>query len=121
MAYQKDYEVNSTTADGAKTRGSVYIRGLKDKEGYDSFKFILEKAVDFCDLDIQIVLKAIEEAFKPKIKPTTVYEKGGSKKLPGIGKSSGKPGAKKDKEKAIEEDDPHANLENLGCTVFMPD
>jgi hypothetical protein len=34
--------------------------------GYDSFKFILEKAVDFSDLDIKLVLKAFEEAFRPK-------------------------------------------------------
>jgi hypothetical protein len=34
--------------------------------GYDSFKFILEKGVDFSELDSQLVLKAYEEAFKPR-------------------------------------------------------
>jgi hypothetical protein len=63
-----DYEVNSSTANGAKTKGSIYIRGIKGGEGFDSFKFIMEKGVDFNELDIKIVLKAYEEAFKPKPK-----------------------------------------------------
>lgn len=62
-----DYEVNSTTAEGAKTKGSIYIRGLKGDDGYDSFKFILEKGVDFSELDVKLVLKAYEEAYKPKV------------------------------------------------------
>lgn len=61
-----DYEVNSTTAEGGKSKGSVYIRGIKGGEGFDSFKFILEKAVDFNPLDVKLVLAAYEEAFKPK-------------------------------------------------------
>ena len=68
MAYMIDYEVDSTTAQGAKNKGSIYIRGIKSQDGgYDSFKFILEKAVDFNDLDSQLVLTAYEEAFRPKI------------------------------------------------------
>lgn len=47
-----DYEVDSTTAQGAKNKGSIYIRGIKSQDGgYDTFKFILEKSVDFNDLD----------------------------------------------------------------------
>lgn len=61
-----DYEVNSTTALGAKTKGSIYIRGIKGEEGYDSYKFILEKGVDFSELDIKVLLKAFEEAYKPR-------------------------------------------------------
>ena len=45
----------------------MYIRGIKGEEGFDSFKFILEKNVDFSDLDIKLVLAAYEEAFKPRI------------------------------------------------------
>lgn len=52
MSYLVDYEVDSTTAQGAKNRGSIYIRGIKSRDGgYDTFKFILEKSVDFNDLD----------------------------------------------------------------------
>ena len=61
-----DYEVNSTTAVGAKNRGSIYIRGIKGDGGFDSYKFVLEKSVDFHDLDSEIILKAYEEAFKPR-------------------------------------------------------
>lgn len=47
-----DYEVDSMTSNGAKNRGSIYIRGIKSQDGgFDSFKFILEKTVDFNDLD----------------------------------------------------------------------
>lgn len=38
-------------------------------ENYDSFKFVLEKNVDFHDIDVEIFLKAYEEAFKPKLSP----------------------------------------------------
>ena len=65
-SYLIDYEVNSSTAQGAKTKGSVYIRGVKGDGEYDAFKFILEKGVDFSDLDIKLILKAYEEAYKPK-------------------------------------------------------
>ena len=58
--------MNSTTAQGAKTKGSIYIRGVKGDQGYDSFKFVLEKGVDFNDLDVNLVLRAYEEAFKPR-------------------------------------------------------
>ena len=52
MSYLVDYEVDSTTAQGAKNRGSIYIRGIKAQDGgYDTFKFILEKSVDFNDVD----------------------------------------------------------------------
>lgn len=52
MSYLIDYEVNSSTAHGAKSKGSVYIRGIKGGEGYDSYKFIMEKGVDFNELDV---------------------------------------------------------------------
>lgn len=47
-----DFENDSATARGAKNKGSIYIRGNKSLDGgYDSFKFILEKSVDFNDQD----------------------------------------------------------------------
>jgi hypothetical protein len=51
VAYLVDYEVDSPVALGSKSKGSIYIRGIKGGEGFDSYKFILEKAVDFNDLD----------------------------------------------------------------------
>lgn len=56
----------SSSAEGSKSKGSIYIRGIKGDGGFDSYKFILEKAFDFHELDIQILLKAYEEAFRPK-------------------------------------------------------
>ena len=64
VSYMIDYQVNSTTADGAKSKGSVYIRGLKGEQGIDSFKFVLEKNVDFNDLDAELMLSAIEFLYK---------------------------------------------------------
>ena len=59
-----DYEVPSTTAVGAKSKGTVYIRGVKDESGFDSFKFILEKSVDFHDLDMEMILAAYDATHK---------------------------------------------------------
>ena len=64
VSYMIDYQVNSTTADGAKSKWSVYIRGLKGEQGIDSFKFVLEKNVDFNDLDAELMLSAIEFLYK---------------------------------------------------------
>ena len=49
---------------GAKSRGSVYIRGVKGQNGTDSFKFILEKNTDFADLDSDMFVTALEEVCK---------------------------------------------------------
>ena len=67
IAYTIDYAVNSTTALGSKSKGTIYLRGIKDESGFDSFKFILEKTFDFNDLDVKLFLTAYEEAFKPKL------------------------------------------------------
>lgn len=66
IAYSVDYAVNSPTALGAKSKGTLYLRGVKDESGFDSFKFILEKNFDFHDLDVDLILTAYEEAFKPR-------------------------------------------------------
>ena len=56
MSYLIDYEVNSTTASGGKSKGSIYIRGVKGQNGVDSYKFVLEKGVDFATLDSDMIL-----------------------------------------------------------------
>jgi hypothetical protein len=53
--------VNSTTVSGGKSKGSIYIRGLKGQNGIDSYKFVLEKGVDFAALDSDIFLTALKE------------------------------------------------------------
>ena len=60
VAYLIDYSVRSATVGGTYNKGSVYIRGVKGNEGYDSFKFILEKANDFSDFDAELVVSAYE-------------------------------------------------------------
>ncbi len=56
-----DYEVNSSTVSGGKSKGSIYIRGIKNQNGLDSYKFVLEKGVDFADLDSDMILAALKE------------------------------------------------------------
>lgn len=51
VSYMIDFEDNSTTALGAKSKGSIYVRGVKGQNGTDSYKFVMEKSVDFCELD----------------------------------------------------------------------
>lgn len=63
MSYKIDYSVDSSTVGGSKSKGSVYIRGMKS-EGVDSFKFVLEKRVDFAELDSQMMINAVEFAIK---------------------------------------------------------
>jgi hypothetical protein len=55
-----DYEVASSTASGGTCSGTIYIRGMKGKDGVDAFKFVLEKNVDFADLDSQLFITALE-------------------------------------------------------------
>lgn len=61
-----DYQVDSSSALGSKSKGSIYIRGIKGEGGFDSYKFILEKGFDFHPLDTKLFLIAYEEAFKTK-------------------------------------------------------
>lgn len=60
VAYLIDYQVRSASVGGTNNKGSIYIRGIKGSEGYDSFKFILEKANDFSDFDAEMVINAYE-------------------------------------------------------------
>jgi hypothetical protein len=60
VSYLLDYKVDSPTIQGTKNSGTVYIRGIKGKDGWDSFKFILEKGQDFSDFDAELVSQAYE-------------------------------------------------------------
>lgn len=66
VAYLIDYQVKSATVGGTNNKGSIYIRGIKGEEGYDSFKFIVEKANDFSDFDAELVINAYEQAMKQR-------------------------------------------------------
>lgn len=112
-----DYQCDSTTAMGGKSKGSVSIRGIKDERGWDSFKFTLEKNVDFHELDSKILLNAIEESIKmmppkqePKSKEKNTVDASSGANLEGVGgEENGTPA------------DPVTVLEKHNCTVFMPD
>lgn len=121
VSYLIDYEVESTTARGAKCSGSIYIRGVKT-DGYDSFKFVVEKNTDFHQVDIDIILRAYEEAFKPKMKPMGVgADKGQANQSASKFKNPLKgvlPGKEASNEQ--QDDSPQGVLERLGCTVFVP-
>jgi len=60
VSYLLDYMVNSHMIEGTKTKGSVYIRGVKGHEGWDSFKIVLEKSNDFSDFDANLVAHMYE-------------------------------------------------------------
>ena len=64
VSYKIDYSVNSSSVGGSKSKGSIYIRGIKSESGFDSFKFVLEKNVDFAELDSQMIIGAVEHIFK---------------------------------------------------------
>lgn len=66
VAYLIDYSVKSPVVDGGSSKGSLYIRGVKGNEGWDSFKFIMEKHNDFSPFDAEIVINAYEKAFTPR-------------------------------------------------------
>jgi hypothetical protein len=66
VAYLIDYSVRSPNVGGTSSKGSIYIRGVKGHDGYDSFKFILEKANDFSDFDSELIINAYEQAMKPR-------------------------------------------------------
>lgn len=46
-SYFIEYEINSSTADGAKTKGTFQIKKLEGKSGIYSYSFVLMKGVDF--------------------------------------------------------------------------
>jgi hypothetical protein len=63
VAYLIDYQVKSIEVGGENNIGTVYIRGVKGDD-VDSFKFILEKANGFSDIDAEMIVNAYEVAFK---------------------------------------------------------
>jgi hypothetical protein len=50
VSYSIDFQNNSSTAPGGSSKGTIYIRGVQSKDK-NSFKIVLEKSVDFNDLD----------------------------------------------------------------------
>lgn len=60
ISFKIDYSNDSSTAPGGTSKGTVYIRGVKGKD-FDSYKFVMEKGVDFCDLDVQIFVNTLAE------------------------------------------------------------
>lgn len=123
VSYLIDYEVDSSTARGAKSSGSIYIRGAKS-ETYDNFKFVIEKNTDFHQVDVDIILKAYEEAFKPKMKPMGL---GTEKSQPNQSNSKSRSGFTNPLKGAFSSDQPQQEdnspqgvLERHGCTVFIP-
>ena len=44
---------------GGRSKGSIYLRGVRGQNGTDSFKFVFEKSVDFCDLDAQVIVETL--------------------------------------------------------------
>jgi hypothetical protein len=67
-----DYDAPSSTAKGEINKGSLYLRGVKGTE-FDSYKFIIEKNVDFHDIDIKLILTVCEEAFKYSLNPVGIF------------------------------------------------
>lgn len=138
VAYLIDYKVKSHNVDGAMSAGSVYIRGVKGHEGYDSFKFILEKANDFIDFDAEIILNAYEQALKPKANSSPISHLDESKMTPAQIKFARRQAAKSSSQtpspagmaglgglagqpQSQDDSDPVSVLEKHSCSVFMPD
>eukprot|EP00340_Litonotus_pictus_P003041 CAMPEP_0170516000 /NCGR_PEP_ID=MMETSP0209-20121228/2361_1 /TAXON_ID=665100 ORGANISM="Litonotus pictus, Strain P1" /NCGR_SAMPLE_ID=MMETSP0209 /ASSEMBLY_ACC=CAM_ASM_000301 /LENGTH=488 /DNA_ID=CAMNT_0010800745 /DNA_START=207 /DNA_END=1673 /DNA_ORIENTATION=+ len=65
MSIKIDYEVSSNSVEYGKNKGTVYIRGTFGKV-YDNFLFILEKQNDFTEADLNAILAAYEESFRPR-------------------------------------------------------
>ena len=70
-----DYELDSASDNEAKSCGSIRISS-EQKENDDSIKFTIEKNTDFRTIDVQIFLKAYEQACKPNTQPVTVDSDG---------------------------------------------
>lgn len=53
VSYIINYETVSKISDSGRATGTLYLRGVLNADEYtfEKFKFVLEKSVDFCDLD----------------------------------------------------------------------
>lgn len=59
FSYKIDYECKSSAGGaGGKANGTLYFRGI---DGQDKLKFMMEKSVDFCELDSMIFISLFEE------------------------------------------------------------
>jgi len=63
-----DYSVNSSSVGGSRSKGTIFIRGIKKENGYESYKFVEEKRVDYATMDIDMMLGAVEHLFKYQTK-----------------------------------------------------
>ena len=63
-SYLIDYMVNSSSVGGTKCKGNIFIRGFKSESGIDSYKFCVEKLVDFAELDSQLIVNAVEHLLR---------------------------------------------------------
>lgn len=128
VSYKIDYLVNSTSGGGVKSRGSIFLRGIKSANGgIDSFKLVLEKMVDFNELDTDMILNAAEHCLKMQ---KSANDDADEDESPAKSRFSAR-NAKKNKQgdemssEAGSDDsgdtDPVSLLEKHSCTVFLPD
>ena len=107
LSYKLDYEIMSSSTPGGKNRGTIYLRGTKGRV-YDNFTFAIEKQTDFTDLEMQVILNAYEEAFKPRPNTKQINVRGN-------------PMASKNEEGGNHNpNDPISVLHKYGVSVFMP-
>lgn len=119
-----EYNIGSNSVEYGKNKGVVYIRGAFGKV-YDNFVFSLEKQNDFTDCDINMIMSAYEEAFKPTARnpnfTSNTSSSGSNKKSPGFHPFSGffggdeQPGSDKSKN-----EDPINVLQKNGVIIFQP-
>lgn len=46
------------------SKGCCFVRGIKSETGYESYKLVLEKMVDFAKLDSDLILNGVEFLLK---------------------------------------------------------
>ena len=134
MSYKIDFSVDSSTVGGSKCKGSVFVRGIKGDNGFESYKFVLEKMVDFAQLDSDMVINAVEHLLKmmPEESDDEESEDGeqprfsarkktfGKKKSSGA-QTSGDPMSSETGSDGGDDNDPVSVLEKHSCSVFLPD
>lgn len=111
-SYKLDYEISSSSVSGAKSKGTIYLRGTKG-EVYDNFAFSLEKQNDFSDLEVLAILTAYEEAFRPR-------KDDNNKTTPGKKANKGTSVESDQSSHSTTPTDPIAVLHKYGVSVFMP-
>ncbi len=111
-SYKLDYEISSGAFNGAKNKGTLYLRGSKGKV-YDNYLFTIEKQNDFSDLEVDVILAVYEEAFRPKRGVKYQFQNSNAGNIKQSDTSSTASGSDK-------ESDPFQTLHKYGVSVFMP-